>query len=122
MPELLNIHHGFNFRDLGGYQTKAGQTVRYHKLIRSGRLSALSDRDQQYLADYAYVTMSISVRHKNKVINLIAYLMVSPIILNQSLPPMKPKPRSKLKNCGARHWLKIRLVAFATWSIPMLTL
>lgn len=52
MPELLNIHHGFNFRDLGGYQTKAGQTLRYHKLIRSGRLSALSDRDQQYLADY----------------------------------------------------------------------
>lgn len=52
MPELLNIHHGFNFRDLGGYQTKAGQTLRAHKLIRSGRLNELSTRDQQYLADY----------------------------------------------------------------------
>lgn len=52
MPELLNIHHGFNFRDLGGYQTKAGQTMRTHKLIRSGRLNELSTRDQQYLTDY----------------------------------------------------------------------
>ncbi|WP_407892407.1 tyrosine-protein phosphatase [Lacticaseibacillus sp. N501-2] len=52
MPELLKIHHGFNFRDLGGYTTKAGQTLRYHKLIRSGRLNELSDRDQRYLADY----------------------------------------------------------------------
>lgn len=52
MPQLLDIHHGFNFRDLGGYQTKAGQTLRTHKLIRSGRLNDLSQRDQQYLSDY----------------------------------------------------------------------
>ncbi len=52
MPQLLNIHHGFNFRDLGGYQTKAGQTLRSHKLIRSGRLSDLSARDQAFLVDY----------------------------------------------------------------------
>lgn len=52
MPNLLNIHHGFNFRDLGGYQTKAGSRVRMHKLIRSGRLNDLSARDQTYLAEY----------------------------------------------------------------------
>ncbi|MFD1484594.1 tyrosine-protein phosphatase [Lacticaseibacillus baoqingensis] len=51
-PRILDIHHGFNFRDLGGYVTKAGQTLRTHKLIRSGRLNELSTRDQAYLADY----------------------------------------------------------------------
>ncbi|MCI1986828.1 MAG: tyrosine-protein phosphatase [Lactobacillus sp.] len=51
-PRILDIHHGFNFRDLGGYRTKAGQTLRTHKLIRSGRLNELSPRDQAYLADY----------------------------------------------------------------------
>ncbi|WP_390405967.1 tyrosine-protein phosphatase [Lacticaseibacillus jixiensis] len=52
MPNLLNIHHGFNFRDLGGYQTKAGTRLRMHKVIRSARLNALSQRDLAYLAEY----------------------------------------------------------------------
>ncbi|WP_127848474.1 tyrosine-protein phosphatase [Lacticaseibacillus hulanensis] len=51
-PTLLNIHHGFNFRDLGGYQTKSGQTIKRHRLIRSGKLDLLSDRDVQFLSDY----------------------------------------------------------------------
>ncbi|WP_179394439.1 tyrosine-protein phosphatase [Lacticaseibacillus absianus] len=49
---LLDIHHGHNFRDLGGYRTQDGYTLRAHKLIRSGRLNELSERDLQYLADY----------------------------------------------------------------------
>ncbi|MCG4281973.1 tyrosine-protein phosphatase [Lacticaseibacillus saniviri] len=55
-PKLLNIHHGFNFRDLGGYQTKAGQTIRSHKVIRSAKLDLLSDRDQAYLVNYGLKT------------------------------------------------------------------
>lgn len=51
-PNELPIHHGFNFRDLGGYPTKAGQTVASNRLIRSGRLNELSTRDQAFLADY----------------------------------------------------------------------
>ncbi|MFD1430794.1 tyrosine-protein phosphatase [Lacticaseibacillus mingshuiensis] len=49
---LLNIHHGYNFRDLGGYHTQDGKTLRAHKLVRAGKLSDLSDRDLSYLADY----------------------------------------------------------------------
>ncbi len=51
-PNLLNIHHGFNFRDLGGYKTVSGQRIKTHRLIRSGKLDLLSDRDVQFLADY----------------------------------------------------------------------
>jgi protein-tyrosine phosphatase len=34
-----------NFRDLGGYETSDGRRVRHGQLFRSGRLSALTDRD-----------------------------------------------------------------------------
>ncbi|KRM72057.1 tyrosine-protein phosphatase [Lacticaseibacillus brantae] len=51
-PNLLNIHHGFNFRDMGGYQTKSGQTLRMHKVIRSAKLDLLSDRDLNFLNNY----------------------------------------------------------------------
>lgn len=51
-PQLLDIHHGFNFRDLGGYPTMAGKTVRSHRVLRSGRMNDLSERDQDYLARY----------------------------------------------------------------------
>lgn len=50
--KALPITNGFNFRELGGYQTRSGQTVRTHKLIRSGALNALSPAELTYLSDY----------------------------------------------------------------------
>ncbi|WP_125704917.1 tyrosine-protein phosphatase [Lacticaseibacillus daqingensis] len=52
MAQLLNIHHGFNFRDLGGYRTTDGRQVAPHRLVRASKLDQLSERDQAYLADY----------------------------------------------------------------------
>ncbi|KRM87334.1 tyrosine-protein phosphatase [Lacticaseibacillus thailandensis] len=51
-PNLLNIHHGFNFRDLGGYTTTDGRRIRSHRLVRSGKLDQLSDRDVHFLGEY----------------------------------------------------------------------
>ena len=51
-PNLLNIHHGFNFRDLGGYTTTDGRRIRNHRLVRSGKLDQLSDRDVHFLSEY----------------------------------------------------------------------
>ncbi|MFD1392612.1 tyrosine-protein phosphatase [Lacticaseibacillus jixianensis] len=51
-PIVLDVKHGINLRDLGGYQTKAGQTLRTHRILRSGRLNELSEADLNYLADY----------------------------------------------------------------------
>lgn len=48
----MNIHHGFNFRDLGGYRGADMRVIKPHKLIRSGKLDLLSDRDVQFLGDY----------------------------------------------------------------------
>lgn len=38
-----------NMRDLGGYESKSGGTVKYQKLLRSGELSALTDADKEIM-------------------------------------------------------------------------
>ncbi|MEW9855985.1 tyrosine-protein phosphatase [Novosphingobium sp. M1R2S20] len=45
----LPLEQGSNFRDVGGYMTKDGRTVRWGKAFRSGAMPLLSD------ADYALV-------------------------------------------------------------------
>lgn len=39
-----------NFRDLGGYQSVGGGTIKWGLLYRSGRLSALTGEDQKYFS------------------------------------------------------------------------
>ncbi|MCK8625158.1 tyrosine-protein phosphatase [Apilactobacillus sp. M161] len=58
---LLAITSGYNFRDIGGYQTKDGKTVKWHKVVRSGDLSTLSDQDLAYLNQYN-VTCDVDLR------------------------------------------------------------
>lgn len=54
---LLPIEKGINFRDLGGYQTTDGRTVKWHKLIRSASLNELSLKDQAFLKQYGLKTI-----------------------------------------------------------------
>lgn len=42
---LLPIQHGNNFRDLGGYATDDGHTIKWGRLIRSGHLNTLDQQD-----------------------------------------------------------------------------
>jgi len=49
---ILNITGGVNFRELGGYPTKDGKTIKWQKLLRSGDLSRLTEKDVKNLADY----------------------------------------------------------------------
>lgn len=45
MPQLLTLTGAPNFRDLGGYATASGATVRRHRLFRSDHLGALRASD-----------------------------------------------------------------------------
>jgi protein-tyrosine phosphatase len=47
---LLPLQGGQNFRDLGGYRTRSGRTVRWGLLYRSGAMNGLTDADFAYLA------------------------------------------------------------------------
>lgn len=57
MSKELNIANGVNIRDLGGYPTVDGATIKKHQLIRSGYLSDLTYKDQQTLYDYGVRTI-----------------------------------------------------------------
>jgi len=48
----LPIKSGFNFRELGGYKTKTGETIKYQKILRSSGLFRLSNEDLSFLSDY----------------------------------------------------------------------
>lgn len=46
---LLPLQGASNYRDLGGYQTADGRTVKWGKLFRSDELYTLTEADQKYL-------------------------------------------------------------------------
>ena len=46
---LLPMEGAYNVRDLGGYQTTDGKTVKWEMIIRSGDLNKLTDRDLECL-------------------------------------------------------------------------
>lgn len=48
---LLPLEGGRNFRDLGGYKTEDGRTVKWGHVYRSGVMDGLTDADYDYLSD-----------------------------------------------------------------------
>lgn len=63
---LIGINNGRNFRGLGGYKTKTGQTTKKRKLIRSGNLANLSAADLSLLDDFN-LKYDIDFRSKHEV-------------------------------------------------------
>ena len=47
---VLPLEGGRNFRDLGGYQSEDGRTVRWGQVYRSGVMAGLTDADYRYLS------------------------------------------------------------------------
>ena len=50
LPNVLKLQGGSNFRDLGGYATGDGRTVRRGAVFRSAHLGGLTDEDRRALA------------------------------------------------------------------------
>ena len=48
----IKLTNGFNFRDIGGYKTKNGVEIGWHKIVRGAYLSDLSIEDQYTLINY----------------------------------------------------------------------
>ncbi|TXS95411.1 tyrosine-protein phosphatase [Parahaliea maris] len=51
---VLPLEGGSNFRDLGGYVTEDGKTVRKGLLYRSGVMTNLTDKDEDYLSGIGF--------------------------------------------------------------------
>ncbi len=50
LPYIVPLEGGSNFRDLGGYRTEEGRTVRRNAVFRSAHLGGLTDTDRAALA------------------------------------------------------------------------
>lgn len=50
-PRLINLEGTNNFRDIGGYKTKDGKTLRWGLIFRSDQLSHLTLEDIKFLED-----------------------------------------------------------------------
>ncbi|MEO0815825.1 MAG: tyrosine-protein phosphatase [Pseudomonadota bacterium] len=54
---LLPLEGGRNFRDLGGYKTEDGRTVKWGRVYRSGTMNSLTDADYDYLSGLGIKTV-----------------------------------------------------------------
>ncbi|MGX7199858.1 tyrosine-protein phosphatase [Enterococcus nangangensis] len=52
MEQLLPIHGGYNFRELGGYPTLKGKKIKAQRIIRSAALDQLTTADVTFLQNY----------------------------------------------------------------------
>ncbi|WP_367341382.1 tyrosine-protein phosphatase [Limosilactobacillus sp.] len=57
---IIPVRHGYNFRDLGGYETADGHHVQWGRLYRTGRLNILDSDEQQGFID----------RHVDRILDL----------------------------------------------------
>jgi len=62
MERRLVLEGISNFRDLGGYQTTSGASVRWRTIFRSDTLSLLSDQDMETVCDLG-VTAAFDLRY-----------------------------------------------------------
>jgi protein-tyrosine phosphatase len=46
---ILHLPSGHNFRDIGGYRTDDGRTVKWRQIFRSGYMSKITDEDRDQL-------------------------------------------------------------------------
>ncbi|MGR3742425.1 tyrosine-protein phosphatase [Companilactobacillus sp. DQM5] len=60
------LESGRNFRELGGYKTQDGKTLKYHKILRSANLAELTKKDQDFLFNYGLIK-DIDFRSKDEV-------------------------------------------------------
>lgn len=83
--KLIGIQNGRNFRELGGYKTVSGQTIKYNKLLRTGNLADLSSSDLDLLQKHG-VKYDVDFRtEKKRPSILIVYLKVQNIFSIQFL-------------------------------------
>ncbi|MED1564168.1 hypothetical protein AJ85_06960 [Alkalihalobacillus alcalophilus ATCC 27647 = CGMCC 1.3604] len=54
---LITLEGSFNFRDLGGYKTKSGRTVKWGRVFRSGDLSKVTANDLKKLEQLGIKTI-----------------------------------------------------------------
>lgn len=70
MPvKRIRLQHAANVRDLGGFETRAGETVKWNRLFRGDGLNGLADWEWKKLTDRGVRTV-IDLRSRSETIDL----------------------------------------------------
>ena len=66
MPQLIDTHGTFNFRDYGGYTSSTGKEVRSGVLFRSGSLDGIAYTEARSLQDSLSIQTIVDLRHPDE--------------------------------------------------------
>ncbi|HJM76239.1 MAG TPA: tyrosine-protein phosphatase, partial [Dehalococcoidia bacterium] len=66
MDRHIEFEATFNFRDIGGYETAGGGTVRWRRVFRSGALDLLTEADQLRFRDEFGIATVVDLRHPDE--------------------------------------------------------
>mgnify|MGYP001817076520 CR=1 FL=1 len=69
MERKIPLEGCFNFRDLGGYPTRDGATVRWRRMFRADGLQALTENDVSHLRDELRLAAVIDLRSTYELTN-----------------------------------------------------
>ncbi len=62
-PNILPLKSVRNPRDLGGYRGLDNRKIKSHRLLRTGNISQITEKDEEFLKDYGLVKI-IDLRSK----------------------------------------------------------
>ena len=66
-PRFIPLQGCINFRDLGGYRTRNGQTVKWRKLFRSDSIHHMTPDDIDYICNNLGLVTVIDLRNTDEV-------------------------------------------------------
>lgn len=79
MNRRISLEGLSNFRDLGGYATTGGQTVKWHRIFRSDTLAGLTDNDIRTVANLG-IAAACDLRYGDERVNEPSRLLDHPSI------------------------------------------
>lgn len=93
---VLPIESGLNFRELGGYPTRNGKTIKWQKLLRSGYLSVLKKEDRNFLLNYG-LRYVVDLRSDYEITRNPDPQMINVRQISDSVYPFSNRPSTSLK-------------------------
>lgn len=94
---VLNVSGGFNFRELGGYPTIDGHSIKWQRVIRTATLAHLTEADQQLLLDYG-IKYDVDFRSNDEVTKAPDQI---PAIINYQHLPVFPEDKTEASKTEA---------------------
>ena len=73
---VITLDGGINFRDLGGYRSIDGKTIRWRKLLRSGHLANITKNDISRLSSFGLMEIH-DFRRENEQLQSQRWLFLS---------------------------------------------